>query len=169
MKYIILSLLFLTSCIDTEGIKNQKQVIKSMASALEKKYPSVKSVDCQYLAKRMLRRDNRLVIVDARNIYQYEVSHIMRAIPLSRLHENHQALEGKEVVIYSTIGTRATKAIIELAKSNQQTEFKNLFGGILDWLQCGEKIYQMDQEVKKVRFENDAWNIIPKGYEAALP
>ncbi|AYF44159.1 rhodanese-like protein [Halobacteriovorax sp. BALOs_7] len=169
MKYIILSLLFLTSCIDTEGIKNQKQVITSMATALGKKYPSVKSVDCQYLSKRLLRRDNRLVLVDARNIYQYDVSHIQRAIPLSKLHETHQSLDGREVIVYSTIGTRATKAILELAKSNQKTEFKNLFGGILDWLQCGEKIYKDNKEVKKIRFENDAWNIVPKGYESILP
>ncbi|WP_412463128.1 rhodanese-like domain-containing protein [Halobacteriovorax sp. RT-2-6] len=169
MKYIILSILLLTSCIGTDGIKDQRKVIGSMATALSKKYPSVENIDCDYLKRRLRLKDNRLVIVDARDIYQFEVSHIERAIPLSKLHEVYPQLQGKEVVVYSTIGTRSTKAILELSKTNPNTKFTNLFGGILEWLQCGQKIYLMGKETKEIRFENDAWNIIPEGYKAILP
>ncbi len=169
MKYILLSLILLTSCINTEGIKDQSKVIKSMASALAKKYPNVESIECDYLKSRYRQKDNRLVVVDARDFFQFEVSHLERAIPLSKLHDLEPMLAGKEVIIYSTIGTRSTKAILELTKSNPDTEFKNLFGGILNWLQCGEKIYKIDSEAKEIRFVNDAWNIIPEGYKAILP
>lgn len=169
MRYILLSILLLSSCIDTEGIKNQRKVIGSMAQALAKKYPGIKTVDCSSFAQRLRLKDNRLIVVDARDKFQYEVSHIERSIPLESLHQIYPHLEGKEVVIYSTIGTRATKAILTLQKTHPNTEFKNLYGGILDWLQCGQKIYQVDKESHEVRFVNDAWNIIPEGYKAILP
>jgi rhodanese-related sulfurtransferase len=103
--------------------------------------------------KKMLSNEN-VVILDAREKHEYEVSHIKDAKWLGHNSLNTAVLEkidkNATIVVYCTVGVRADKVGARLQKMGFQNVY-NLFGSIVEWVNQGNSVVDAsNQPTKKV-------------------
>lgn len=88
----------------------------------------------------------KLLLVDSRTIKEYKVSHIKNAIYLNpenpdwKTFTNKVTKKDQALVVYCSIGVRS-EAIGKQLKELGYTNVKNLFGGIFDWHNKENPIY----------------------------
>ena len=110
----IISILLLAGC------SNKEKGVSKMISAEEAK----KIIDTE-----------EVIIVDVRNFYEYEQSHIKGAIniPLSMIEENNPDMPDKKetILVYCQSGNRSKQAANKLKELGYQHIYD--FGGIQNW------------------------------------
>ncbi len=79
-----------------------------------------------------------LLIFDAREAEEYQVSHLKNAkavgfkeFSIKKIEENYPK-KNQEIVVYCSLGIRSEK-IAQKLKNAGYTEVKNLYGGIFEW------------------------------------
>ncbi|HNP18119.1 MAG TPA: rhodanese-like domain-containing protein [Fulvivirga sp.] len=91
----------------------------------------------------MLSSNRQPVLIDARSIEEYEVSHIKGAKFVDYDSFSPDMVNGidkdEEVVVYCSIGYRSEK-IGEKLKEMGYTNVLNLYGGIFDWKNNGHEV-----------------------------
>ncbi len=106
---------------------------------------------------------DNILFVDAREKNEYKVSHLKDAVwvgydrlnlkPLKEVNKN------KEVIVYCSVGYRSEK-VAEKLKAQGFTNVKNLYGGIFEWVNKGNTVYNMDGDsTKKIHAYNKVWGI----------
>jgi rhodanese-related sulfurtransferase len=112
---------------------------------------------------RMLHNNNNIVILDAREREEFEVSHIEGAVFVS--YSNFSAEEVSQMfkdkntpfVVYCSLGIRSEN-ISEKLKKSGFTNVRNLYGGIFEWKNNGYSVVEMQgRKTEKVHAYSPSW------------
>jgi rhodanese-related sulfurtransferase len=118
----------------------------------------------------VLKNMSDMVLLDAREQKEYDVSHIPTAQYCGFDHFNPAALEGIpkdiNIVVYCSIGVRSEK-IAEKIKALGYTHVANLYGSLFEWVNAGHSVVdKTGNETRKVHAYNRLWSIFLDGKKA---
>ena len=160
MKILILHLFLLGACVDPSGAKNKGEIVTTMGDQVATKFKGVKHVDAK-TARDLVEKEG-FFLVDVRSEKERAVSKIAGAITLDEF--NAMKSLGKRAITYCTLGGRSSKAVKELTQNG--FEALSLKGGVLAWAHAGENFERLGKMIKKVHVFSEAYNLLPKGFEA---
>jgi len=164
---LLLTLLFTISCINPQSYENKSKIIDSMATAVTMENKDINHIDAKDLMLKMEQKSYDSILVDARSRGEQLVSMIPGAVPKDVFEKNKKNFKDKEIITYCTIGGRSSSFARKLNSEGFKTS--SLKGGVLAWAHAGGVFDSQGQQTKKVKFLNDAWDILPKGYEGVSP
>ncbi len=149
----ILALLFLF----TVSIQAQESL-----SQLLKKY-NTESVPYMYVDSLQNSKDT-IILLDAREEKEYKVSHLKNAILVGydtfKIETTAKKLPDKnaKIIVYCSLGIRS-EDVAEKLISKGYTNVYNLYGGIFEWKNKGNKVYDTKEiESNKVHTFNKEWS-----------
>ena len=149
----ILILLFL-------GVSNS-YAQKTLAEVL-KKY---NTENIPYITVNKLKAtDSNIVLLDAREKNEYNVSHLKNALFVGYekfdIQKTIKKLPQKDakIIVYCSLGVRS-EDIAEQLKSKGYTNIYNLFGGIFEWKNEGNKVFTKGVETNKVHAYSKEWGV----------
>ncbi|MFD1016462.1 rhodanese-like domain-containing protein [Winogradskyella rapida] len=106
----------------------------------------------------------KAILLDAREIEEYEVSHIKGAIFVGystfNLEDVAQSLPNlnTNIVVYCSLGVRS-ETIAEQLKKRGYTNVYNLFGGIFEWKNNNFPVYNSEEkETEHIHAYSKAWS-----------
>ena len=122
-------------------------------------YPLVPQLPVDELHDRLVRGDT-IILVDAREPKEYEVSHLKGASQASRL-RTAAALIGRldlsmPIVVYCSVGIRSS-ALAERLIGAGFTNTANLEGSIFEWGNSGYPVYRGTQPVREIHPYDQEW------------
>ncbi len=108
-----------------------------------------------------MERDTSMILLDAREMEEYQVSHIKGAhyigyktIDMSALKEVDKT---QKIVIYCSVGYRSER-IGEQLKEQGYHNIYNLYGGMFDWVNEGYEVYDKEEQTtSKVHAYSKSW------------
>lgn len=123
-----------------------------------------------YIQVEEVERLESLLLLDAREFEEYEVSHLKNAIWVGHkkfdLDSVVSKIENKNspIVVYCSIGVRSENIGEKLIKAGY-TNVTNLYGGIFEWKNQGYPVYDsINKETEKVHAFNKHWGkLLTKG------
>ncbi|PZW43917.1 rhodanese-related sulfurtransferase [Mesonia algae] len=139
---IIICILFLPSFIMAQ--KDFKQVLKQYNDE------SIPYITVQELQED-LKQNNLITILDARQIKEYQISHLANAIYVGskdfniELTKDRLPKKDEPIVVYCSIGVRSEK-IAKKLKDAGYKNVKNLYGGIFEWKNNGFTVYNLQSQ-----------------------
>lgn len=103
-----------------------------------------------------------IILLDARELEEYETSHIQSAHFFGYDSPNFESLSNiekeKTIIVYCSIGYRSEK----IGEKLQEIGFSNvynLYGSIFEWSNAGYPIYdKSDKETKQIHTYNKKWS-----------
>lgn len=102
------------------------------------------------------------IFIDAREKSEYKVSHIKNAIwvgyETQNLKEAKKLDTNQTIIVYCSIGYRSEKTVEKL----NQLGFKNvynLYGGIFEWKNQNQPVYNKSEETNEVHAYSKTWGI----------
>lgn len=105
--------------------------------------------------------NENIIFLDAREIEEYEVSHIKDAIYIGYDDFDITKLDtfdkNTKLVVYCSIGYRSEK-IGEQLLNNGFKDVSNLYGGIFNWANSGREVFSTDQKTSKVHGYSRSWS-----------
>lgn len=141
--------------ITTMHLSAQSEFDKMLTGMYEYTVPLVKSdklVEWQ--------KEDKVYILDARENAEYKISHIKNAIEVGydnfKLNSVKEISKDSRVIIYCSVGYRSER-IGEKLIGEGYTNVFNLYGGIFDWVNNGNQVYDSEGEVAKVHAYNKDW------------
>ena len=102
----------------------------------------------------------KVFVLDARENSEFKVSHIKDAVEVG--YDNFSIKSVKDipkdakVVVYCSVGYRSERIGEKLIKEGYK-EVYNLYGGIFDWVNNGNPVYNSSGKVSKVHAYNKDW------------
>lgn len=104
---------------------------------------------------------DKVIFLDSREQSEYDVSHIKDAQWIGYNDFDTKRLKGvskkSKIIIYCSVGYRSEKITSKLNKLGYKN-VSNLYGGIFEWVNQGNKVYNNDKEVTlKVHTYNKRW------------
>lgn len=96
--------------------------------------------------KTMINRNDFALIIDVRNITEYELGHLYNAVSMpletlgNRTNNELQAYLNSNILVYCGVGGRSVQAA-QILTDNNFTKVYTLMGGIVAWMQTGYQIY----------------------------
>lgn len=130
---------------------------------------NVKEISVEELSKM-----ENVVLLDARENAEFQVSHLVAAINIGyedfTLDSVKNLDKSKAVVVYCSVGYRSEK-IAEKLKSAGFTNVSNLYGGIFEWVNQGNKVVDTNEkETNNIHAYNKTWGIwLNKGKKVYEP
>lgn len=119
-------------------------------------FPSVQTLSIAALAD-WTEQDARPLLLDARTLAEYQVSHLPNArLAPSDLSELRQLEPSQPIVVYCSVGYRSAKLATKLQAKGFEPVF-NLEGSIFAWANAGYPVYQGNQQVNCVHPYNAIW------------
>ena len=89
----------------------------------------------------------KALLLDARELNEYDVSHIKNALFVGYDNFNVTKLnaipKNKEIIVYCSIGKRSEKVTEKLVKDGY-TNVSNLYGGIFEWVNEGNLVVDLN-------------------------
>jgi len=159
MKKSGLLLLFplLSVCFSAFG---QSQSFDEMLNSMYKH--TVPLINVQQL-KDILESDSTMVILDAREEREYNVSHIKNARYVGYEDFNTESVsdisKDTKIILNCSVGYRSERIGEQLIKANY-TNVSNLYGGIFSWINQGYPVYTSDNMItNKVHAYSEKWGI----------
>jgi len=105
---------------------------------------------------------NDITLLDAREMKEFETSHIINAQFVGyekfNLKKTIQKLPNKNarIVVYCSLGVRS-EDIAEKLKSKGYLNVQNLYGGIFEWKNKGNDVYSKGSKTEKVHAFSQEW------------
>lgn len=113
---------------------------------------------------KMVQKDDAVVILDAREREEFEVSHIKDAIFIGYSNFSAEGVsemiktKNTPIVVYCSLGIRS-ETISEKLKQAGFTEVRNLYGGIFEWKNYGYPVQDLQgRETEKVHAFSRHWS-----------
>jgi len=104
--------------------------------------------------------DSSVILLDAREMNEFRVSSIKgaRFVGYDNFSLSTVSTIPKEakIVVYCSVGYRSEKIAEKLIKAGYKN-VSNLYGGIFDWVNKGNKVYCNDIETAKIHAYNKVW------------
>jgi rhodanese-related sulfurtransferase len=128
----------------------------------DKKVANMLSFSVKTISPSDLKRQSNVLILDARERSEYDVSHLPNAVFIGYNSFEKKTLDSvpkdKPIVVYCSIGYRSEK-IGEKLKKMGYTKVYNLYGSIFEWLNQGYPVVDKNgQPTNKVHTYNKAWS-----------
>jgi len=107
-------------------------------------------------------KDSEVIFLDARELEEYNVSHIPNAIHIGYDHFKMSSMKeipkDSEIVVYCSIGYRSEK-IGEKLQRMGYTKVQNLYGSIFEWANQGQPLQSTSGlPINKVHTYNRSWS-----------
>lgn len=106
----------------------------------------------------------KAVILDARELIEYETSHIKNAIHVGYKNFNIETVssiimsKGEKIVVYCSLGIRSESIAKKLKKAGFNNVY-NLYGGVFEWKNKGFNVYNSNgTETENVHVFSKEWN-----------
>lgn len=104
-----------------------------------------------------------VILLDARELAEYNVSHITGARHVGYDNFSMQTVAGiakdRHIVVYCSVGYRSEK-ITEKLKAAGFTQVSNLYGGIFEWVNQGNKVVDNSgKPTTKVHAYSKTWGV----------
>lgn len=157
---IILSLLILQSCLKPEEAQNKAKIVKSMGETVAKQFSDISHITIEELGSL---DSASYIIVDIRSQPEIEVSYIPNSLTQKKFEQELPNLNGKKIIVYSTLGPRSSKYVRLLRE--KKIDAYNLKEGILGWAHRKLPLLSKGKETKRVHIYTDAYSFTPVGYE----
>ncbi|WP_446050306.1 rhodanese-like domain-containing protein [Zobellia laminariae] len=132
-------------------------------SKIDKTLRKLNKESVDYIHVEALEKTESLILLDAREKKEYDVSHLENAIWVGydtfQLDSVLQKVQNKnsEIVVYCSIGVRSENIGEELEEAGY-TNVKNLYGGIFEWKNEGLPVYDsIGNTTEKVHAFNKHW------------
>ena len=152
-------------CSFCQGKKVQARSYELMLDALLSH--SVNEVSAKELDSLVKVSDN-LILLDAREKREYEVSHIKNAIWVGyndfKVNRLKNVRKDSKVIVYCSVGARSEKVSEKLLKRGY-SNVSNLYGGIFEWVNAGKEVVDSLGTTNKVHAYNKAWGVWLKNGE----
>ena len=150
---LIVLLVFFSSCSSAQ-VENKKYEL--MLDGLLSHSVTETSVD------ELSKRKENIILLDARESNEYEVSHLDGAIHIgydefdlsSVSHINKDA----EIIVYCSVGYRSEK-IAERLVENGYTNVQNLYGGIFEWMNRGQEVINTQGVTDSIHAFDRIWGV----------
>lgn len=116
----------------------------------------------------LIKQKQQITLLDARTIEEFQVSHIQNAIWISDGNIEVTKLlnylpKNEKLIVYCSIGVRSEQIGEQLQKAGF-TNVYNLYGGIFEWFNQGNKIYNLqEQQTDYIHAYNIKWGKFIKG------
>lgn len=154
-KLLYISLLFISFSAFCQG--NLEDVLNKYNQG------TVPYISVDELQKRM--QSNSIILLDTRELVEYQVSHIKNAIWVGydsfSLQKTIQNLPDKnaEIIVYCSLGVRSEK-IGEQLKRAGYTQIKNLYGGVFEWKNNNHAVFDSNgNQTEKVHAFSKRWGV----------
>lgn len=128
----------------------------TLRSLLDEDFPALEAPELKALLE-----EEDIVLLDARALSEYKVSHLKGAIWIGYTDFKASRVEGIErdnkVVVYCSVGYRSE----ELSRRLQNLGFNqvlNLYGGIFDWHNKGYPIYANGERISRIHGYDSLWS-----------
>lgn len=135
------------------------QALGEIALEIESKLPGVARLRVDELDVR-LKKKHKPLLLDARAVEEYAMSHLPGAVRASTLEEALAALDGvskeREIVTYCSVGWRSGYLAKELGGQGF-TGVKNLEGSIFAWANSGRPVYRGEKRAQTVHPFDVKW------------
>ena len=114
-------------------------------------------------------KNENVLLLDAREMAEYEVSHLKGAACIGYENPDYSVVKGMDkdmpIVVYCSVGKRS-EDIGEVLEEKGFTNVLNLYGGIFDWTNKGFPVMDDNgEEVKKVHPYSSTWGVWVNNYE----
>ena len=134
---------------------------QSSLSSLLSKYNSGKAPYISVNELRMHQLNDDVIILDARERIEFQVSHIKNAVLVGYDHFDEAVLENfnkdEKIVVYCSIGIRSENIADRLIKSGFKNVY-NLYGGIFEWKNEDFPVVDLrGNETDKVHIYSKRW------------
>jgi rhodanese-related sulfurtransferase len=108
-----------------------------------------------------LNLSDSLIILDAREIAEYNVSHLQGARHIGYDNFNLSAVSDidkhKKIIVYCSVGYRSGEICKQLNSAGYQHVF-NLWGGIFDWVNSDKPVYNDEGLTKEIHPYSSSWS-----------
>lgn len=118
------------------------------------------NIELPFLLKQ-IQENEKFIFLDTRELNEFQVSHLPGAI-----HVGYEDFDLKKaiklipknenIVVYCSVGFRSDKINRQLVKAGYKS--KNLIGGIFEWVNQNQKVYQKKKPTSKVHTYNKDWS-----------
>ena len=135
--------------------------IEALYARSKQHFPEV--VDLTVAELERLRETEDVLLVDARNPPEQQVSMLPGAVPAQELDEHLSARPDRTLVVYCTIGHRSGLLAQRLQASG--VKVYNLKGAILSWTHAGNELVDSEGPTRRVHVAGPPWNLAAEGYE----
>lgn len=105
---------------------------------------------------------DKALFLDARELNEFEVSHIKNALHVGYDNFNQSAIDtldkNQKIIIYCSVGYRSEKISEKLLEQGFK-DVSNLYGGIFEWINQGEKVYINNEQTNNIHPYSSVWGI----------
>lgn len=101
---------------------------------------------------------DRYQVIDARNAAEYKVSHLAEARHWLGIEDLAKIRKDRPVLVYCSIGLRSEKT----AQALQEQGYKayNLYGGIFEWVNREQRVYNEQGPTEAIHGYNALWSVL---------
>ncbi|MFC1753364.1 rhodanese-like domain-containing protein [Thermoproteota archaeon] len=146
-----------------EGNKEarQQEIFEMYKIYRERSFPDVMDIEVSEILSGI--NSEKILFLDIREGKEQEVSMIPGAVTQKDFEKNKSFYKDYTIFAYCTIGDRSGRYALRLQREG--FEAYNVIGGILSWVDSGEKVYDQQGETNRVHVYGKKWNLLPDGYE----
>nr|WP_298997190.1 rhodanese-like domain-containing protein [uncultured Allomuricauda sp.] len=135
-------------------------------SSIHKSLDALNVGSVEYVQPKNLFNYKDVVILDAREKEEFEVSHLENAVwagysnfDLDTI-QSHLPKKESTIVVYCSIGVRSEDIGEKLIRAGY-TDVKNLFGGIFLWKNLGYPVFDLSgEETEKIHAYSKEWGLL---------
>ncbi len=103
-----------------------------------------------------------ILFLDARELREYEVSHLAGALHVGYDHFSLQSVQNlprdRRIVVYCSVGYRSEK-VTEQLRAAGFTQVANLYGGIFEWVNQGHPVVDTRGPTQRVHAFDKTWGV----------
>ncbi|MDJ0784520.1 MAG: rhodanese-like domain-containing protein [Desulfosarcinaceae bacterium] len=137
------------------------EAVYAMYQEYKQAFPSVDDIAPDEAAA--LFGEGRLQFVDVREPEEIAVSSLPGSIDKDTYLKNPRGYQDQTVVVFCTISYRSGVLAQELAR--QGVRVRNLKGGILAWVLEGGKVFDREEETKRLHVYGPKWDLAPADFD----
>jgi len=152
-----------SQCTDLSDSEKRK-IVEQLYSTYRKDFPQIK--DMQPAEVIHMLKQRKVVLIDVRTSVESKISMLPGAVTIDDYLKEEYTYRGLIPVAYCTIGYRSGKFAEKMGVKG--VDVKNLAGGMLAWVFDGGRVYNENNEVKRIHVYGPKWDYPPSGYESVM-
>lgn len=139
--------------------------LPTLQKEIRQKFPEVSQISIEQLQAELREGTDKIILLDAREAREYEVSHLLAArlatnLPLAEQELTEllpaEAPKDRKIVVYCSVGYRSSALAQELTAAGY-SNVHNLEGSIFAWANRGLPVFQQDRGVQQVHPYDESW------------
>jgi len=152
--FLVLSIgLILTNC----SISSEEMNWVTIKQEIRVKYPDVEQLSVDQLRTWLNSEKSEPVLIDARSLEEYDVSHLRRAVHWDSVKQTMELQkQTRPIVVYCSVGYRSSGVAAKLQKQGYKNVY-NLEGSIFEWTNSGYPVFKGEREVHGVHPFDHEW------------